>query len=88
MNTYSLILTILAAIFGYGLIRNGKKRASAEALLENQETKKQLQEQDKKQDQNSNKLELEEQKREEIKTSPKSSVSTDDLVKFFNGLDK
>jgi len=75
------IIVALAGFLGFNFI----KRKSAEALLENVETKVKLGKVDKNIDANKNGLDSEEAKRNEILNKFKEAVNkNEDLDKFFN----
>lgn len=81
------LLGAIALLVG-GLLIERKKRQSAEALLENQKTKEQIQSIQKNVDVNNASIVVEEQKREDIKKASAEElakvIAGSDLLKFLN----
>lgn len=84
-----LLLGAIGFVFGLLLIEVGKRK-SAEALNENLETKKEIQEMQAQIDLNDAQLQVEEQKRKELEEQRKNlskKVDSEELSKFFNDRD-
>lgn len=86
MSDY-LVLLGGAILVGWGLFQN-KKRQSAEALLENQKVKEEVQKIEAEKQQNKADLKVEEQRREDVSKQTQEElnkrVSIDDILEFLN----
>jgi hypothetical protein len=77
------VIGLVVILLG-GLFYEKSKRKSAEGVLENLETKKQIIEIEKDVSKHDGLIEAEKEKREEIKND-KTKKSLSDLARFFNG---